>query len=293
MKCRKKFFGIIAILTASLSLCSCVTTSKEEKSTQAPAAENDFNISILKVGQADAIILKTKNHTAVIDCGEKDDGDEVAEYLTDMGTEKLDYLFITHFDKDHIGGASEVINSFEATEIIMPDYIGTADEYKSFINTLKEKNLTATHLTDKMTFTLDDVLFEVYPPQRSSYKEPDNDYSLVISVTHGENKFLFAGDAERERLTELPTQLALDHDFLKMPHHGNFNKGTTSFLKAVTPEYTVITDSNKNPAENKTIKALETIGSEIYCTKDGNIKIISNGKDISLIQQSKEEKVWQ
>ncbi len=33
-------------------------------------AENEFNISILKVGQADAIIFKTENHTAVIDCGE-------------------------------------------------------------------------------------------------------------------------------------------------------------------------------------------------------------------------------
>lgn len=278
----KRLLSVTAILSVFIFLCSC--GKKDNNITQAPQAENEFNVAILKAGQADAIILKTKNHTAVIDCGEEDDGDEVVEYLTDTGTEMIDYLFITHFDKDHVGGASEVINSFEAAKIIMPDYVGTSDEYEAFTNTLQENNITPMLLVSKMTFTLDDVLFEVYPPQKKEYDEGDNDYSLVISVTHGENKFLFAGDAEKDRLQELQKQLDLDHDFLKMPHHGNFNKGTMDFIKRVTPQYTVITDSDKNPAEDKTVKALEAVGSEIYYTKDGDVRALSDGKAISIIQ---------
>ncbi len=283
MSRKKKLIGSCMALILLISLCSCVT-EKTENTLEAPIAENEFNISILKIGQADAIILKTENHTAVIDCGEEDDGDEVVEHLSNIGIESIDYLFITHFDKDHVGGASEVLDSFEANEIIMPDYVGTSDEYEAFTSTLEEKNITPTLLSDEMSFILDDVLFEVYPPQKNDYKEPDNDHSLVISVTHGDNKFLFAGDAEKDRLAELSSQLDLDHDFLKMPHHGNYNKGTPTFLKGVTPTYTVICDSDKNPAEIETIKALETAKSEIFHTKDGDIKVTSNGKTISIIQ---------
>ncbi len=278
----KRLLGIVTILAISISLCSCEV--QDETSIEAPQAENEFNISILKVGQADAIILKTKNHTAVIDCGEEDDGDEVVEYLTNTGTDRIDYLMITHFDKDHVGGASEVLDNFESDKVLIPNYIGTSDEYETFTSTLQANNIIPTLLTSETSFTLDDVLFEVYPPQKNDYKEPDNDHSLVISVTHGENKFLFAGDAEKDRLAELSSQLDLDHDFLKMPHHGNYNSGTTAFLKGVTPTYTVICDSDKNPAEDDTIKALETIKSEIYHTKDGDIKVTSSGKIISIIQ---------
>lgn len=277
-----RYSGLIAISVALILLCSCVI--KPKNISEIPQAENDFLISILKVGQADAIILKTDNHTAVIDCGEEDDGAEVVEHLTNAGAKQIDYLFITHFDKDHVGGASEVIENFETSHIIMPDYVSTSDEYKTFKNTMQEKNIAYNPLTDELTFTLDDVLFEVYPPLKQSYNEPDNDYSLVISVKHGNNSFLFTGDAEKDRLKELQTQLDLDHDFLKMPHHGNYNKGTTTFLKSVTPTYTVITDSNKNPAETETIDVLKAVGSEIYHTKDGDIEVISDGKTIAITQ---------
>lgn len=275
----KKIMCICMIL---ILLCSCKTETK--KAAKAPAAENNFNISILKVGQADAIILKTANHTAVIDCGEADDGNEVVKHLTDAKTEEIDYLFITHFDKDHVGGAAEVVKSFNTNEIVFPDYTGTSDEYKTFTNTLQEMNITPTVISDNMSFTLDDVLFEVYPPQKKSYKNSDNDFSLVISVTHGENKFLFAGDAEEDRLAELQNQLDLKHDFLKMPHHGRYNKGTLGFLKAVSPAYTVITDSNKNPAEEETLKALENIKSEVYNTRNGDVNIVCDGKNILVSQ---------
>ncbi len=279
---KKKRLLVVTIVAVSIFLCSCGV--KDKTMVKAPPAENEFNISILKIGQADAIILKTENHTAVIDCGEEDDGDEVVEHLTNAGTEYIDYLVITHFDKDHVGGATEVLNSFEANEIIMPDYVSTSDEYEVFTSTLEKKNITPTLLGEEMTFTLDDVLFEIYPPQKNDYKEPDNDHSLVISVTHGENKFLFAGDAEKDRLSELSSQFDLDHDFLKMPHHGNYNKMTANFLKGVTPTYTVICDSDKNPAEDDTVDDLETIGSEIYHTRNGDVKITSDGKNIAVSQ---------
>lgn len=273
----------IGFLCFSLLLCSCSHLETEKGNSSATVTDN-FSVSILKIGKADAIILKTKNHTALIDCGESDDGAEVVKYLSKSGTDRIDYLFITHFDKDHVGGAAEILGSFEIGEIITPDYEGSANEYHAYVNALNENNFTATALTENMTFSLDDVTFNVYPPLKSSYDEGDNDFSLVISVTHGDNTFLFTGDAEKDRLAELASQLDLEHTFLKMPHHGNYNKGTKTFVQSVRPKYTVITCSDKNPPDEETISVLNGIGSEIYETRNGDITAISDGSTIKISQ---------
>jgi len=59
-------------------------------------------------------------------------------------------------------------------------------------------------LTKNMTFTLDDVVFTVYASHPENYtKNKDNNSSLVVWIEHGENTFLFMGDAMEERITEL------------------------------------------------------------------------------------------
>ncbi len=260
------------------------TGVSEESKASVPNVTGSFYISILDVGKADAIILNTENHTVVIDCGEKGDGKDILNHLSENNMDSIDYLFITHFDSDHVGGAAKVIKGINIGEIITPDYEGTNDEYTKFIEAVSENNMTLTSLTENMSFTLDDVLFEVYPPMKSSYKEEDNDYSLVISVTHGENKFLFAGDAEAERLKELSKQFDLAHTFLKVPHHGRYNAMSESFLKGVNPKYAVITCSEKNPAEDEVLNILSGLGCEVYQTVNGDVTAISDGKTIKITQ---------
>ena len=141
-----------------------------------------------------------------------------------------------------------------------------------------------TALAEDTSFVLDDVLFEISVPKKQSYAEGDNDFSLVMSITHGENTFLFAGDAEEGRLPELLSEFGKQYDFLKVPHHGKHNKVTQLFINTVKPQYAVITDSDKNPAENKTVSLLETAKAEIYSTKDGDVSVVSNGTEIIINQ---------
>ena len=249
-----------------------------------PDVTGQFDFTVMKAGQADAIIMKTQNHSIIIDLGEKDDGDEISGFLKENDIYDLDYIFITHYDKDHVGGFPEVMESITAKNIVVPDYEGTSDEYAEFIKTVGKKNLTVTRLTEDTSFILDDVLFEVSVPKKQFYKEGDNDYSLVISVTHGKNTFLFTGDAEKERLTEILLEFSREFDFLKVPHHGRYNAKTEEFINTIKPKYAVITDSEKNPAQDKTIAILKMQKSEIYSTKDGNVSVVSDGKEI-LIKQ--------
>ena len=271
---------LVILILAALTLCSCGT----ENVKQAHEVTGEFKFSVLKAGQADAIIMQTENHCVIIDCGEKNDGDDSATYLADNGIENVDYLFITHFDKDHVGGVPKVLDGVSVEEIITPAYEGTNSEYAKYISAAKEHNITPTLLSEEMSVTLDDVLFEVYPPQKTTYAEGDNDFSLAVSVTHGGNRFLFAGDAEKERLSEIMNQVDGEFDFLKVPHHGRYNKNTDAFFKAVKPAYAAITDSEKNPADDKTVAVLESIGSGVYYTHNGDVNVASDGEKIIVNQ---------
>lgn len=279
----------IFFFAMTLILCGCVRETKPERE-NVPEVTGDFEAAVLKVGKADAVVLTTKNHAVVIDCGEKGDGKKVLGCLSEKGVEKVDYLFITHFDKDHVGGAAKVIEGIDIGEVVVPDYEGNVKAYENYLKALSEKGMTANILRSEMNFTLDDAVFSVYPPKRTYYEESDNDYSLVISVRHGENTFLFAGDAETERLRELPGQLGdMDSDFVKMPHHGKNDAGLKQFIQSVSPKYAVITCSDKEPADEETIKMLREAGCEIFLTTDGAVTALSDGKAIFAEQASAEE----
>ena len=257
---------------------------EKEENISAPRVSGAFDLTVLKAGQADAIFMQTQNHNIILDCGEKDDGDEVVELLQEKGISNVDYIFITHFDKDHVGGFPEVMDNVTASNIIVPDYEGNNGEYEEYLKTVSDKGLQITTLTEDISFTLDDVLFEVSVPRKQSYAEGDNDFSLVISVTHGENTFLFTGDAEADRLTEVISAFGRQYDFLKVPHHGKYNKNTKRFITTIKPTYSVICDSEKNPAEDETVSILEFVESEIYSTRNGNVSVLSGGKEMKIMQ---------
>lgn len=275
----KRLF-VSVILTICLLLGGCSTETK----TNIPSVTGEFDFTVLKAGQADAIFMQTQNHSIILDCGEKDDGDKIVELLKEKNINNVDYIFITHFDKDHVGGFPEVMENITASNIIVSNYEGNNDEYAEYLKTVNEKDLNITSLTKDISFVLDDVLFEVSTPKKKSYAESDNDFSLVISVTHGENTFLFAGDAEKDRLEEVIAEFGEHYDFLKVPHHGKYNKNTEKFLNIIRPVYSVICDSKKNPAEDKTVSLLEGVNSKIYSTKNGNISVSSDGKEIKIMQ---------
>ena len=258
--------------------------NKNEMTVEVPAVTGTFDFTVLKAGQADAIFMQTENHSIILDCGEKDDGDELVELLQEKGISNVDYIFITHFDKDHVGGFPEVMDNVTASNIIVPNYEGNNDEYEEYLKTVSDKGVQITSLTEDTNFILDDVVFEVSVPKKQSYAEGDNDFSLVISVTHGENTFLFTGDAEGDRLTEVISEFGRQYDFLKVPHHGKHNKNTKRFIKTIKPTYSVICDSDKNPAEDETISILEFVESEIYSTRNGNVSVSSDGKEIKIVQ---------
>lgn len=249
-----------------------------------------LKVSLLKVGKADAIVVQQGTQTMVIDAGEEEDGEELVAFFEQQEISKVDILIITHFDRDHVGGADSLVEAMEIGEVVLPDYEGDGTEYWDFMKAMEEKKLTPQRLAQPVEFVLGDAAVLVEPPQdytkNSNAGEIDNNFSLITTITYGKNRLLFTGDAEKSRLREwLSGETAKDCDFLKVPHHGVYNGALKELLDAVTPEYAAICSSSKNPAEEKTLDVLEQHQVQTLQTKDGDIIITCDGDRLEVTQK--------
>ena len=269
-------------------LVSCTTL---EKPSDAEKLE-PLTVSVLKIGKADSIVLQTGENCLVIDAGEEDDGEELCEFLTNNGISRVNALIITHHDKDHVGGADTLIERFPVDRVILPDYDGVVTDYFEFLDALTAKALTAERIKESIEFDLGTAHILVEPPVKypdaSSGAEIDNDCSLITTVTHGKNRLLFMGDAEKTRIRDwLASGTAQKCDFMKAPHHGVYNTALTELFEAARPKYAVICDSDKNPAETKTLELIKSFGTAIYETRFGRLTVISDGVNLELRQKTK------
>ena len=259
-----------------------------------PVAEGNINIHIIDVGQADCILLMSGSSNMLIDTGDLDDDytDKILKYLKAQGVSELEYLVLTHPDADHIGGAPEVINEFNVKNCILPDFAKDTNIYENTITALEENDVNVIEGKSGYSFNFGDSLCNVLAPIEEA-KEANNS-SVVIKLTHGENTFLFTGDAELESEELMISKYSaqdLDCDFLKSGHHGSTTSSSQPFLDAVTPTYAVMSCGEGNKyghPHSETIEKYEKMGIEYYRTDiHGTILVISDGSTITITPEKK------
>lgn len=242
--------------------------------------EDALHIVALKTGKADAILIHTKHSAVLIDTGEDDDGDKVLEEAARRGITRLDYMIITHYDKDHVGGAAEVLRGIEVGEIIEPGYPKESGEYAAYVNMAEAMKVTRSVPEGNIALGLDRATYEIFMPEKNEYQD-ENDHSIVVKVSYDGVSALFTGDALDERVAEL-MEYDISARILKVPHHGSFEKSSRELFGKVAPEYAVIPCSAKNPADGETIAALEELGCKVYTTEEEHIGFsIKGGKVIA------------
>lgn len=261
-----------------------------------------LTITALSVGKADALILKTDEWAAMIDTGEKTDGSYIREKLDAAGIDHLDLLLITHFDKDHVGSAAELLETVGTDQVLMPGYEGTRPEYAAFLSALEVhpetevQRITGTEELEIPVRTADGgqqkAILTVYAADNTveiqdTEDEYDNDMSLVAKLTCGERKFLFTGDIEKTRISQmLDSGVDWTADWIKMPHHGRYQKKTEKLLEAVKPTYAVICDAEEQPVEDKTMEALQKRKIYSWETENGLVETVTDGKKIEIRQEN-------
>ena len=268
--------GSAATETVSGTAADCVSVTETLSGT-------DLTVVCFQAGKADAFLLITPNSTVLIDCGEKGFGRTILAELEARGIEQLDCMIITHFDQDHVGGAARIINNFPVSRILQSNSPKDSEEYEKYVKAVKTAGIEPETVRENLSFVLDGVSYTVNPPKKSNYNsDASNNSSLIISVENGQNRLLFTGDAEDERLEEfLASGDCGTCDFLKMPHHGRWHEPLLLLVEATSPRYALITSSDDEPEDAETLELLETSGVETFLTRTGQVLVHSDGTTLT------------
>ena len=244
--------------------------------------DHELNIYCLKAGKADTFVLISAGGTVMIDTGLITEGSKIMSFLESRHIHKLDWLIVTHFHRDHVGGAAKVLKGIRVDHVLQTSTPHNSLEVLLYRKALKRQGIEAVALCETMDFQVGDVSYTALPP-RGNYEEDEcNNSTLIITVTHGKNRFLFPGDAVSERITEYLETNPGHFDFLKVPHHGKKEKELNRLLRTVQPDYALITSSTLMPEKKSTRKSLEEAGIEVFLTRKNPVVLTSDGEHLRI-----------
>ena len=317
----KKLFIALAASLFLLTGCgggdaaNAGTLAASETAAGKAAPGKEMTVTMLDVGQGDAILIRTAEQTVLIDTSDVDERDKLKRELNRENVKSIDKVILTHPHADHIGGIELLLAEYDVKAVYDNDVIRDGGLYTGYLKALKSRNLTRIPLKEG------DVLdfgggakFKVLAPSASSVsawndefqnylknrktdkslQKPKHNFNLesvVGRLEYGDFTMLFTGDAERENEEELLKKHAEDivAKVIKVPHHGSKTSSSPEFLDAVKPKDALISLGAGNDYGHPhavTLKKYAARDIKVYRTDtNGAITVATDGKSYTVKAQ--------
>jgi competence protein ComEC len=224
--------GIAPMRYAGLLLCVPATFSAGRV-----IEPQNFELTVLDVGQGLAVIVRTHSRTLVYDTGPafrsgRDAGQlAVLPYLYAAGTRAVDMLVVSHDDLDHRGGMDSLMNQMPVTE----SRLGPSVRSRHSVRTCRRGE----------SWSWDGVRFEFLHPGDESLGT-DNETSCVLLVSTGTQSILLTGDIQ-DQAEHVLVKNGLQHvTAVVAPHHGSSTSSTPEFVTATAPRIVVFSTGYLN-----------------------------------------------
>lgn len=229
-----------------------------------------LKVCFLDVGQGDSTHIQVYGKNILIDGGgtESEDfdiGDRViTPYLLHNRIKTLDYIFVSHFDKDHYQGLISVIQKFKVKNIIISkQYIKTKD-FEEFMKLIDRENINVIVVKERERISINDkIYFDIVFPDNIFIPSTINNNSLVMKFNYYNFSILFTGDIENEVEKYLINAYPniLKSDILKVAHHGSVSSSMEEFLKLVSPKSALIGVGENNNYGHPSKEVIERFNS--------------------------------
>lgn len=244
------------------------------------------------VGQADCTLLHTRDAVILVDTGgdEPGDADRLVRYLRGLDITEIDCLVLTHPHEDHIGGAVTVLQELSVVECLLPAMASDTPAFTALLDAMEDEGCLVSEAVRGKRLVCGDVTLEVLSPDPFGSGD-ENERSAVIFAHYGESTVALTADitsAVEEELLAYYGEEALSADLLKVAHHGAATATGTPFLKALSPDYAVISCGRDNVygyPSDEVLARLSFAGVTVFRTDtDGTVVLRGDGVGFSPIK---------
>jgi competence protein ComEC len=219
----------------------------------APGPSAALRVSVLDVGQGDAILLQPRGGPAVLVDGGPP-GDSLEAKLRDAGVEQLGAVVVTHDQSDHVGGVRELFGAIPIGRVLYG--VLRRSTFAAALAAripLRQLARGAVVRSGRLRLTVLWPPAELLAGQRA--EEDPNRLAVVVLARWRSFSMLLTADAEAEATPLEPGPV----DVLKVAHHGSDDAGLGTLLERTRPSLAVISVGAGNPFGHPTPATLATL----------------------------------
>ncbi len=250
--------------------------------TSAPPPPNGFRLTALDVGQGDSLLLQVREGAVLVDQGPPEA--EVDEQLRRLGVRRLALLVLTHPQRDHVGGAAEVLEQLEVDRVLDPALPADNQDQAAALAEARERSVPVVTARAGVTFRLGRLRLRIlWPDGPGTPGEDPNLRATVILASYGRVDALLTADAES------PVTLPLNPpavEIFKVAHHGSTDEGLERLLQLTKPQVAIVSCGRDNDYGHPTPTTIATLEAapqlEVLRTDlDGRVVVETDGERIS------------
>ena len=242
-----------------------------------------LRITFLDVGQGDGALIQVPGGAVLVDEGPPEA--KTASQLRRLGVTRLSLLVMTHPQRDHVGGAPEVLKHLRVGAVLDPAIPSESSDERSARAAARQRGVRMIVARAGEAFRIGALrLRVVWPDGPGTPGDDPNNHAVVLVASYGQTDALFTADAESDvtgRLQLPPVEI------LKVAHHGSADAGLGDELKELRPRIAVISVGAGNDYGHPTPSTLATLnavpGLAVYRTDlNGRVVVESDGRRISV-----------
>jgi competence protein ComEC len=245
-----------------------------------------LRITFLDVGQGDAVLVQVPEGAVLVDQGPPEA--DVASQLRELGIRRVDALVLTHPQRDHVGGAEEVLERVAVEQVLDPRLAAESTLAADILRVAAARGVPVVEARAGAAWRLGRLRLRVlWPDGPGNPGDDPNRHAVVLLASYGTVDALLTADAETEVTARL---LSRRVEILKVAHHGSEDAGLEAELRELRPAVAVISAGEGNRYGHprpETLAALgDVAGLRLYRTDvHGRVTVESDGRTLDVRTQ--------
>ena len=245
-----------------------------------------LRITFLDVGQGDAALIEVREGALLVDQGPPQA--DVAKQLRRLGVRRLALLVLTHPQRDHIGGAADVIRALRVDAVLDPQIPASSEDHDAAVAAARSRRTRLVAARAGTLYRLGALRVRILWPRDGGPPGDDpNRHSVVLVASYRHIDALFTADAESDVTVPLRPPPV---EILKIAHHGSRDERLPDLLERTRPSVAVISVGARNdyghPAPS-TVAALDEARAltVLRTDRDGRVVVESDGTRLQIREE--------